>query len=71
MWLTGVDVECLSSTLYIDKPMKAHTLMQAFARANRVYPDKDHGRLQLVRPGAFEKNQRRFPDEPQSPRWPR
>jgi type I restriction enzyme, R subunit len=42
MWLTGFDVECLS-TLYIDKPMKAHTLMQAIARANRVYPDKDFG----------------------------
>jgi type I restriction enzyme, R subunit len=42
MCLTGFDVECLS-TLYIDKPMKAHTLMQAIARANRVYPDKDHG----------------------------
>ena len=40
--LTGFDVECLS-TLYIDKPMKAHTLMQAIARANRVYPGKDHG----------------------------
>jgi type I restriction enzyme R subunit len=42
MWLTGFDVESLS-TLYIDKPMKAHTLMQAIARANRVYPGKDHG----------------------------
>ena len=42
MWMTGFDVECLS-TLYIDKPMKAHTLMQAIARANRVYPDKDSG----------------------------
>jgi len=42
MWLTGFDVECLS-TLYIDKPMKAHTLMQAIARANRVYPDKEYG----------------------------
>lgn len=42
MWLTGFDVESLS-TLYIDKPMKAHTLMQAIARANRVYPDKDCG----------------------------
>ncbi len=40
MWLTGFDVESLS-TLYIDKPMKAHTLMQAIARANRVYPGKD------------------------------
>lgn len=42
MWLTGFDVECLQ-TLYIDKPMKAHTLMQAIARANRVYPGKDCG----------------------------
>jgi type I restriction enzyme R subunit len=42
MWLTGFDVECLS-TLYIDKPMKAHNLMQAIARANRVYPGKDFG----------------------------
>ena len=42
MWLTGFDVESLS-TLYIDKPMRAHTLMQAIARANRVYPGKDFG----------------------------
>ena len=42
MWLTGFDVECLS-TLYIDKPMKAHTLMQAIARANRRHPGKDFG----------------------------
>ncbi len=42
VWLTGFDVECLS-TLYIDKPMKTHTLMQAIARANRVYPGKDCG----------------------------
>jgi len=42
MWLTGFDVECLS-TLYLDKPMKAHTLMQAIARANRRFPGKDFG----------------------------
>ncbi len=42
MWLTGFDVECLA-TLYIDKPMKTHSLMQAIARANRVYPGKDCG----------------------------
>jgi len=42
MWLTGFDVECLS-TLYLDKPMKAHALMQAIARANRVFPGKDCG----------------------------
>lgn len=39
MWLTGFDVPCLH-TLYIDKLMKRHTLMQAIARVNRVYPDK-------------------------------
>ena len=42
MWLTGFDVECLA-TLYIDKPMKAHNLMQAIARANRVFPGKNCG----------------------------
>jgi len=42
MWLTGFDVESLS-TLYVDKPMKAHTLMQAIARANRRFPGKDFG----------------------------
>ena len=42
MWLTGFDVESLA-TLYIDKPMRAHTLMQAIARANRVYPGKACG----------------------------
>ena len=35
MWLTGFDVKCLSC-LYLDKPLKAHTLMQTIARANRV-----------------------------------
>jgi type I restriction enzyme, R subunit len=42
MWLTGFDVECLQ-TLYLDKPLRAHTLMQAIARANRVFPGKDCG----------------------------
>ncbi len=42
MWLTGFDVKNLS-TLYLDKPMKGHTLMQAIARANRVYPNKPCG----------------------------
>ena len=42
MWLTGFDVPKLS-TLYLDKPMKSHTLMQAIARANRVYPNKPCG----------------------------
>lgn len=42
MWLTGFDVPSLS-TLYLDKPMKGHTLMQAIARANRVFGDKPCG----------------------------
>ena len=42
MWLTGFDVPCLS-TLYLDKPLKAHTLMQAIARANRVHEGKTNG----------------------------
>ncbi len=42
MWLTGFDVPCLH-TMYIDKPMKGHTLMQAIARVNRVWKDKPGG----------------------------
>jgi len=42
MWLTGFDAPCLH-TLYIDKPMKGHNLMQAIARVNRVFGDKPGG----------------------------
>ena len=42
MWLTGFDVPSLS-TLYLDRPLKAHTLMQAIARANRVNEGKNNG----------------------------
>ena len=42
MWLTGFDVPSLA-TLYLDKPLKAHTLMQAIARANRVNEGKNNG----------------------------
>lgn len=42
MWLTGFDVPSLA-TMYIDKPMRGHNLMQAIARVNRVYPDKEAG----------------------------
>jgi type I restriction enzyme R subunit len=42
MWLTGTDIPCLH-TLYIDKPMKGHTLMQAIARVNRIFRDKPGG----------------------------
>jgi len=44
MWLTGFDVPCLS-TMYLDKPLKAHTLMQAIARANRVSEGKNNGMI--------------------------
>jgi type I restriction enzyme R subunit len=42
MWLTGFDAPVLH-TLYVDKPMKGHNLMQAIARVNRVYKDKEGG----------------------------
>lgn len=42
MWLTGFDVPAMH-TIYIDKPMKGHNLMQAIARVNRVYKDKEGG----------------------------
>jgi type I restriction enzyme R subunit len=40
--MTGFDVPCCS-TIYLDKPMRNHTLMQTIARANRVFPDKVNG----------------------------
>jgi type I restriction enzyme R subunit len=42
MWLTGFDAPCVH-TMYIDKPMKGHNLMQAIARVNRVFKDKQGG----------------------------
>jgi len=43
MWITGFDVPCVS-TMYLDKPLKGHTLMQTIARANRIYDDeKENG----------------------------
>jgi len=42
MWLTGFDVPCMH-TMYIDKPMQGHNLMQAIARVNRVFKDKPGG----------------------------
>ena len=42
MWLTGFDAPCLH-TLYVDKPMTGHNLMQAIARVNRVFKDKEGG----------------------------
>ena len=42
MWLTGTDIPCLH-TLYVDKPMKGHNVIQAISRVNRVFRDKPHG----------------------------
>jgi type I restriction enzyme R subunit len=42
MWLTGFDAPCLH-TMYVDKPMKSHSLLQAIARVNRVFKDKPGG----------------------------
>ncbi len=42
MWLTGTDIPCLH-TLYVDKPMKGHNMIQAISRVNRVFRDKPHG----------------------------
>ena len=42
MWLTGFDAPCLH-TMYVDKPMRGHGLMQAIARVNRVFKDKPGG----------------------------
>src|SRR5437868_8818620 len=42
MWMTGFDAPSCS-TIYLDKPMKNHTLMQTIARANRVFPEKTNG----------------------------
>ncbi len=42
MWTTGFDVPSLS-TVYLDKPLRNHTLMQTITRANRVFPEKNSG----------------------------
>ena len=51
MWLTGFDAPS-TSTIYLDKPMRGHTLMQTIARVNRVFPAKDNG-LIVDYTGAF------------------
>ena len=42
MWLTGTDIPCLH-TLYVDKPMEGHNMIQAISRVNRIFRDKPHG----------------------------
>lgn len=56
MWTTGFDVPSCS-TIYLDKPMRNHTLMQAITRANRVFPDKNNG-LIVAYVDAFQNLQR-------------
>ena len=65
MWLTGFDSPS-TSTVYLDKPMRNHLLMQTIARANRVFPDKGqrpHRRLRrrVPQPGAGPRHLRRRP----------
>ena len=57
MWITGFDVPSCS-TIYLDKPMKNHTLMQTIARANRVFPGKESGADRRLR--------RRVPEPPEA-----
>src|SRR3546814_19235980 len=44
LWMTGFDAPSVS-TIYHDRPMRNHTLMQTLAPTNRVFPDKEHGRI--------------------------
>ena len=44
MWITGFDAPCVS-TVYLDKPIKGHTLMQTIARANRVFDDEKENQV--------------------------
>ena len=67
MWLTGFDAPSCS-TVYLDKPMRNHTLMQTIARANRVYPGQAQRRhrglrqcLRLARTGAGDLRHRGMP----------
>ena len=48
MWLTGFDAPCMH-TMYVDKPMQGHGLMQAIARVNRVFRDKPAGLIHVAR----------------------
>jgi len=74
MWLTGFDAPCLR-TMYADKPMQGHGLMQAIARVNRVFRDKpgglvvDYLGLDVTRE-CSSKNPRHGPTHPQSLRLP-
>src|SRR5207245_8482499 len=58
MWITGFDVPSCS-TIYLDKPMKNHTLMQTVAPANRVWQDKQSG-LSFHYAGVFRNHQKPF-----------
>ena len=62
MWLTGFDAPCLH-TMYADKPMRGHGLMQAIARVNRVFRDKPHGLVVDYIGVGDELRERRLPQQ--------
>ena len=59
MWITGFDAQCVS-TVYLDKPIKAHTLMQTIARANRVYDDEKENGLIVDYGNVYEQLEKAF-----------
>ncbi|MGB5988736.1 MAG: type I restriction endonuclease subunit R [Marinifilaceae bacterium] len=59
MWITGFDAQCVS-TVYLDKPIKGHTLMQTIARANRVYDDEKENGLIVDYGNVYKKLEEAF-----------
>lgn len=59
MWITGFDAPCVS-TVYLDKPIKGHTLMQTIARANRVYDDEKENGLIVDYGNVYEQLQEAY-----------
>ncbi len=59
MWITGFDAQCVS-TVYLDKPIKGHTLMQTIARANRVYDDEKENGLIVDYGNVYEQLEKAF-----------
>lgn len=59
MWITGFDAQCVS-TVYLDKPIKGHTLMQTIARANRVYDDEKENGLIVDYGNVYEQLERAY-----------
>jgi type I restriction enzyme R subunit len=59
MWITGFDAPCVS-TVYLDKPIKGHTLMQTIARANRVYDDEKENGLIIDYGNAYKQLEKAY-----------